>query len=420
MRGIIWQFASKQNKNIQVQRLLYFLKKLQKKSRELISIPVDFSMYLLNFPDKSLFVAEPQNYFLFYGSTINFRIKKLINRLEDNQKNTIVLVDKYTPQPIVSIKGETIKIRNAYHAKRLFKNTNIPHLIYFAADARFCAKGIEDYPFKKIFDNYDNYITYYGYDYTSNYYYFKGLLQSEKKCFEQADIVLARNIETQVAIKMYGLGHKKKFFYPDTCDKTKFIENKKTISADAIHLVYCGGLYGSDAHQYTHGFDDFSMLYDSLERNNIIVHLYPNLAQNIIHYKSIIELSKSNKFVQVHKSVQNDNLVATINQYHFGMIPHFKHNESSINSIKLKYATSNKFFNYLEAGLPIIITDEMEFMAWIVKRYNIGIVINKKDFNDLNTIIRSYDYRILCNNVQIIREKFIFEKQFNNLLKQIC
>jgi hypothetical protein len=79
---------------------------------------------------------------------------------------------------------------------------------------------------------------------------------------------------------------------------------------------------------------------------------------------------------------------------------------------KLDMCTSNKFFNYLEAGIPIIVSDELKFMSWIVKRYQIGIVVKKEELNNLKNIIFEHDYNQMIENVIKVREKLSF--QYNN------
>ena len=46
-----------------------------------------------------------------------------------------------------------------------------------------------------------------------------------------------------------------------------------------------------------------------------------------------------------------------------------------------------KFFTYLELGLPVIVIDEMEFVANLVRKNNLGIVVSYSQIKDLGLII---------------------------------
>ena len=48
-------------------------------------------------------------------------------------------------------------------------------------------------------------------------------------------------------------------------------------------------------------------------------------------------------------------------------------------SLSYKYSLPNKFFEYLHAGLPIIVSSNMEYLADLVSRYNIGWVVDPEN-----------------------------------------
>ena len=48
-------------------------------------------------------------------------------------------------------------------------------------------------------------------------------------------------------------------------------------------------------------------------------------------------------------------------------------------SLSYKYSLPNKFFEYLHAGLPIIVSPNMEYLADLVVRYNLGWVVDPEN-----------------------------------------
>jgi len=77
----------------------------------------------------------------------------------------------------------------------------------------------------------------------------------------------------------------------------------------------------------------------------------------------------------------------------------------------------NKLFNYVSAGLPII-TFDIPASSWIVKRYNIGRVVDRKleSFKEgIVDIVSRYEY--YKNNVKNARKDLAFSSQVNRLLE---
>ena len=75
-----------------------------------------------------------------------------------------------------------------------------------------------------------------------------------------------------------------------------------------------------------------------------------------------------------------------------------------------------KVFTYLEAGLPILISEEFQYVAMLVKEYEIGIVISRKDLDNLHEIINSYDIGKLRDNVKKARKELSMDKHIGRLI----
>jgi len=80
-----------------------------------------------------------------------------------------------------------------------------------------------------------------------------------------------------------------------------------------------------------------------------------------------------------------------------------------------KYASPNKFFQYILAGLPVLCNKNSVFMANIIKKYSIGEnYINKNIVLNTKKIIKDYNY--YNKNVLSIKNDFIWEKQEKKIL----
>ena len=108
-------------------------------------------------------------------------------------------------------------------------------------------------------------------------------------------------------------------------------------------------------------------------------------------------------------------LVKELSQYHFGILPFFK-SLSQQSDLKLKYATTLKLFNYLEAGIPTIVSEDIIYQNWILNRYNCGISINEKDVASVRDKILNSNYPGMLASVRKTRENLSLKSNTKRLL----
>jgi hypothetical protein len=88
--------------------------------------------------------------------------------------------------------------------------------------------------------------------------------------------------------------------------------------------------------------------------------------------------------------------------------------------VKIKKGTlagglPTKFTLYLEAGLPIIVSEELEYLADIVRRNHIGVVVTQSQLKCLPSVLTDCDYPSLLEHVREFRKVFNFNKQTDRL-----
>jgi hypothetical protein len=71
---------------------------------------------------------------------------------------------------------------------------------------------------------------------------------------------------------------------------------------------------------------------------------------------------------------------------------------------------------YLEAGLPILVSEELTYVSEIATKNRIGLAVPRDDFERLEEIIASCDYDVLRGNVARFRQEFNFKTKGNQLL----
>jgi hypothetical protein len=66
---------------------------------------------------------------------------------------------------------------------------------------------------------------------------------------------------------------------------------------------------------------------------------------------------------------------------------------------------STKFFSYLEAGLPILVYDDFEYIADIVRSNGIGLVYDVNKIHEIGHLLNSAHYKTLKENVRSFRSE---------------
>src|SRR3989338_8659352 len=112
---------------------------------------------------------------------------------------------------------------------------------------------------------------------------------------------------------------------------------------------------------------------------------------------------KDNFYFHYHDKINPKELNKEISNYHYGIVLDFFN--KLINPLWQKTSVGNKIYNYLEAGLPVIMTNDLKAMADIVKKHKLGICIDYKDLKELKNILSNLDYEKLQKNVKIAQKE---------------
>lgn len=91
--------------------------------------------------------------------------------------------------------------------------------------------------------------------------------------------------------------------------------------------------------------------------------------------------------------------------------------QTKLNVFHYDTCIPTKFFTYLSAGLPVIVSKEFGYIASLVKKHEIGIVISENEIDSLSEIIKRYDYEKLKANVKRAREELSMKRHINRLIE---
>ncbi len=260
---------------------------------------------------------------------------------------------------------------------------------------------------KIVFDEYD----------IANGFYVnidKNIFQLERYCLENASGICYREFSLEYltdCLKFNIKGKTIRFF--DYCfgnrgDGIKNIENN-------LSLCYAGGVVGEDDNSDCPAV--FSMAFiEMCEQGKCHLHVYPsNWDEN--RYRKYLEKEKESKYFHFHKPVVYEELIRELSQYDYGIMParddiwEMEGDESST-KYKYIYASTNKLFDYIDAGLPIIAASPLKIVEYLRK---MGVLIQwtngQYDFGYLMA-----EKKRMKRKVVEVREELRIENQIGKLM----
>ena len=176
-------------------------------------------------------------------------------------------------------------------------------------------------------------------------------------------------------------------------------------NSNTIKLVYGGDIINSTSpdHYYYTGFLKAAKYFS---QDNLCLYLYPS--PYLFGYEklnALEELIQTHNLSNVYccKPLEEDDFVEKISEYDYGLI---FYRPRDIGQQGYGYALNHKFIAYLRAGLPVIADNDSTFIASIIRKYNIGVVLKDEDYARLPEILKNHDSTLLKANVLKYRDHF--------------
>lgn len=110
-------------------------------------------------------------------------------------------------------------------------------------------------------------------------------------------------------------------------------------------------------------------------------------------YAGFLELAKRFPGYSIRNGYAPDRLAQALGDYDFGIVnlTQFDTRELRVRPSLLRYAVGTKLFAYLEAELPVLVNAEYEYMASIVERHGLGLIVHSRELDDVAARIAAFD-----------------------------
>lgn len=233
-----------------------------------------------------------------------------------------------------------------------------------------------------------------------------------KYIMKSAKLILSHYTKEQAKIwaKKYKVNKKKFVFFPEFCNEENFCD-KKVLDTDTYNIVFAGSLSPTSYPEEFFIAKPHLRSVRRLTKQNIDVSYVlvegsyaatQSPRQRLLFQDVLYENQFNDKFHLV-KGKQLDSSV--LSSYHYGF---FTLEYTTKNKTLNKYAIPSKFAFYLEAGIPMLINDQLKSLSCYVKKYQLGIVFGNDDLDRLDEILvnNQKNYGNFVKNIKKFRKKF--------------
>ena len=224
----------------------------------------------------------------------------------------------------------------------------------------------------------------------------------ERIGFKKSDGIIHKGPAGELNFLKYKINKIDLAILPGCLDEWSSLPKKYT--GKEIHLVFAGGpLKSSD------GRIHFLDIVHQITLQGIHLHTYGECVDKK-DTPLFVEEERRNRYYHFHKKERVDKLNKELSKYTYGINPDF-YDTSIINPLWPKTSVANRIFNYIEAGIPIIINKDAEYMSELVKENKIGFVIGYEDLKNIKEMINQQDYKKMLKNVKIAQKKCSWDKK---------
>lgn len=261
-----------------------------------------------------------------------------------------------------------------------------------------------------------------------NYFYIdidKKYLRNEKYCIENADGICNRGYEYEFLIEKKWKIKGKWIQFHDYCCKELNYQHKE--EKGELSICYVGGIFSLKKYQDSSyaGLINFAKM---CRNNKCHIHVYP-ICWDKDEYSEYVLEEANNPYFHIHATVPFDEMFVEISKYDYGIFPvksDFLEKECiGYNSReKAIYGTANKFFDYIDSGLPFISPQPIKLMECfetfgVVKRWSIEEIdfdyLKKNRLELKKQVKNAHEELMIGKNIQLLINLYdeLIENKYN-------
>lgn len=142
-----------------------------------------------------------------------------------------------------------------------------------------------------------------------------------------------------------------------------------------------------------------------------VYNAYDNGDPRFDHYR---QLSEKNPLLTYHTAISRTRIFQTLSRYDYAwLVLNYEH--SKVKKEIYKNTMTTKIYDYLTAGLPVIVSEELEYISEFVARWGVGFSMAYKNIHNLKDVLERTDREQLVLNVKRFQEHWELGRQIDRL-----
>lgn len=198
-----------------------------------------------------------------------------------------------------------------------------------------------------------------------------------------------------------------------------FFTSPNGLPEEPIRIGFAGSL--SPSHLPDSVFGDVKLfgLIQELNRQGLEFHVFMNpyqFANPKGEFWDYFHMAQRNPLFRVHPGVEPDALSGRLaSMAHYGSMVYRFPTDFEVLAKHFQCMVPTKFFSYLEAGLPVLISREFTGLCELVEEHGVGVIVSQSEIESLKSRLETVDHAQLCRNVIRYREANSMEARISEL-----
>ncbi len=249
----------------------------------------------------------------------------------------------------------------------------------------------------------------------------------QRFCIENADALCCRDLQIHHVTHKVGYRHPEKLiFFPEYCwDFPEYRTHSKRRSDNGdIHVVSIGNFGIEKLGEEEWGYLEIARRFAEQKVHfHIYLHwLWLSMPASVKdhHLSDYIDLSKTSEYFHLHPTVPMDQLIQEISKYDFGVnviaAKVMGKRIKKYNDDHFKNCLSLRNIDYLDAGLPIIISRELNLQHFIAKKYGFTVDVSPEMFSNTKAYLKRFLSPDIKNKIVESRSNYTVKSQTKRLI----